>query len=114
MKKMLIFLLPVIMLLTGCEKNDDSKLCGTWKYSTMTSDVYLTLDSDGTFVWDSTSAGKDYREGRGNYTYNAGQQTLVLSYTDETRTDMYVVQSLSSSMMVLLDLDGNISTFMKQ
>ena len=114
MKKMLIFLLPVIMLLTGCEKNDDSKLRGTWKYSTMTSDVYLTLDSDGTFVWDSTSAGKDYREGRGNYTYNAGQQTLVLSYTDKTRTDMYIVQSLSSSMMLLLDLDGNISTFMKQ
>lgn len=114
MKKLLMILLPLILITVGCEKSEDSVICGTWKSSTMTSDTYLTFNSDGTFVWDSTSAGKDYREGRGDYSYNDNQQTLTLSYSDKNRTDLYFVQSLTSSMLVWIDTDGNTSTFRKQ
>lgn len=113
MYKKILIVLCAIMPFVACTKDSSySVLIGTWKFSTMTNDSYLTFNKDNTFEY--TSKTPSLRAGTGTYSYNVKQHSLVLSYTDKMRTDVYIVQTVSSSQLVLMDPDLYAWTFTKQ
>ena len=63
----------------------------------------LTFCSNGKFEYNYYGEGSFGRTGKGYYSYNDKQNTLVLTYTSMDRTDLYIVQTLTSKSLVLLD-----------
>ncbi|MBR6590355.1 MAG: hypothetical protein IKK67_07810 [Bacteroidaceae bacterium] len=63
----------------------------------------LTFSSNGKFEYNYYGGGSFGRTGKGYYSYNEKQEMLVLTYTSMDRTDLYIVQTLTSKSLVLLD-----------
>lgn len=105
MKGLITVILSVSLFLVACSTEDENKLVGEWRNSSMTADYILTFYDDNRFSYDYIGEGSFLREGSGKYSYNQKQQTLTLMYTSKSRTDLYIVQTLSEDMLVLLDSD---------
>lgn len=103
MKKIFLFLLFSALLITSCSKNNSSSpIVGKWTGNDQKR--VLELRADGTFVYSYLGSGSFLREGRGTYGYNPIQQTLSTSYSNGM-SYLYIVQTLTSTQLVLLDSD---------
>lgn len=105
-----LLLVMMCIVFAACPEPDseESLLIGTWTdidnegTSYETSRV-LTIKSDGTFNYNYYGGGSFGRTGNGYYSYNEDQEMLALTYTSMDRTDLYIVQTLTSKSLVLLD-----------
>lgn len=115
---MLTGLLTTSVIFTACSKDDSeenvkkSSIAGVWKrpYNDSPESV-LTLNANGSFdfyVYGSALTGK------GNYTYDGVTRRLALFYTSGGWGDRtYIVTSLTDTYMVLMDHNGDESTWRK-
>ena len=98
-------------MFAACPEPDlepEDLLIGAWtdidnegtSYETKT---VLTFSSNGKFEYNYYGGGSFGRTGKGYYSYNEKQEMLVLTYTSMDRTDLYIVQTLTSKSLVLLD-----------
>ena len=110
MKKNLIFVMSVIAFclfacLMSCSDDPDSNIVGKWGNATET----VTFSKNGDYRYENTSGGfYQYRKGR--YTYNKKQNLLVVNIdavagNNGAYTDTYLVQTLNSSSLVLIDVE---------
>lgn len=104
----LLLVVMGFMFVACSESEPEDLLIGAWTdidnegtlYETKT---VLTFSSNGKFEYNYYGGGSFGRTGKGYYSYNDKQKMLVLTYTSKDRTDLYIVQTLTSKSLVLLD-----------
>ncbi len=106
---MLFVAATVCMSVMSCSKDDDddkgnSELVGTWRDTYDGGWEEFTFKSDGTFICAWHEKGKsDYVEG--TYTYKHPELKL---YDEDGDYEVYYVKSISSSLLVVNDSDGDV------
>lgn len=97
--------------IVSCSKNDDEDnlIVGTWVDGSKT----LTLGSDGSY-YSSVSTPPQSR--KGTYSYNPDQKLLTVNVVavagqNGAYKQTYIVQTLTSSTLVLLYTDGDVEGY---
>lgn len=112
LKWLLVLFLPLFSLtLTSCSDDDDNasvSIVGVWVSGSET----LTLGKDGSYREDGTL--NQYRIG--TYSYNASSGLLVVNVqaiagNNSAYKRTYIVQTLTSSSLVLLETDGDVKGY---
>lgn len=96
----------LIACLMSCSDDPDSSIVGKWGNATET----VTFSKNGDYRYENTSGGF-YQYRKGSYTYNKKQNLLVVnidavSGNNGAYTDKYLVQTLTSSTLVLINMDS--------
>ena len=122
MKKVLRFSLAflfVVMILTSCKKDSSSAsstnlIVGTWKDG----DTTMKLGSDGSYLryYGSSPYGSESQYRKGTYSYSASSNLIVVNVVavpnhNGAYQDTYIVQTLTSSTLVLLYPDGDVEGY---
>jgi len=123
MKKYYYFLLSLLMMallcvgFISCDDDDDdtvrgSSIVGTWVDGSTT----MVLGSDGSYNLTDTSIPNIPQYRRGTYSYNKAQKLLTVNVVavagqNGAYKDTYIVQTLTSSTLVLLYSDGDVEGY---
>lgn len=98
----------------GDEDNEDNKvsIVGTWVDGSTT----MTLGSNGSYNLTDTSVPGITQYRKGTYSYNSSQSLLTVNVVaiagqNNAYKQTYIVQTLSSSTLVLLYTDGDVAGY---
>ena len=119
MKKILYIIIPVILLLTSCEKNKTvaEKLVGNWHCASVAIDaeIYTTFNADKTFVLYQQIGEGAYRVYNGTYQLTEGETNYILTgeYNDGTPWGAEYALVMSEAAVMTLTASGITETYTK-
>lgn len=113
----LLILLAFCVSFASCSKDETKdepnggsvELAGTW----VDGDEIMVLGKNGSYRWGADESFRQYR--MGTYAYNSKLGLLVINFEatsfNNAYQDTYIVQTLTSTTLVLLYTDGDVEGF---
>ena len=105
------------LFVTGCSNDDEeenqnfSEIIGTWRCNYEDGYDLIIFRSNGTGTW--TEQSYDYGGSTWNMAYRTDGNKLIIT-DEEGYVEIYNIAKLSSSLLVLVDEDGDSWTFIRQ
>lgn len=107
----LALVLCTFITFSSCSKDDENataSIVGTWTCNSHYyggSDTY-TFKSNGTYSWSYSGSADWFPDDSGNYSFDNNRSTLTI-HNKKGTTWVYIVMSLTSSSLTIMDEDGH-------